>query len=86
MFRYRVRISSFENVSSRASANRASRSLRAMLSSVAAMPSSALGAVCSRVCLTSCWVSVEPPSCTEPAATLVSRARIVPCTSRPLWA
>ena len=47
--------------------------------------SSGVVAVCSRVCLTSCWVSVEPPSCTEPAATLRTRARSVPCTSRPLW-
>ena len=60
--------------------------LRALATNVAAERSCAVSAVCSSVCFTSCWVSVEPPSCTSPAATLVSRARIVPCTSRPLWA
>jgi hypothetical protein len=73
-----------EYSSSRARASRASRSLRPTLSSVAACRSSEVSAVCARVCLTSCWVSVEPPSCTEPAATLVASARSVPCTSTPL--
>ena len=54
-----------------------------MLSSVAASRSSAVAADWSRVCLTSCWVMVEPPSITAPASTLRSAARAVPSTSRP---
>jgi hypothetical protein len=54
-----------------------------MLSSVAASRSSGVAADCSRVCFTSCWVMVEPPSITDPASTLRSAARAVPSTSRP---
>ena len=39
----------------------------------------------SRLCLTSCWVMVEPPCSIWPDSTLESRARTVARASMPLW-
>ena len=54
-----------------------------MLDSVAACRSSAVVAAWSRVCFTSCWVMVEPPSITSPATRLRTSARAVPSRSTP---
>ena len=83
-FRYRCRISSLETRFSSSMASRISRSLRAVVCSVASIASFGVLAPSRSAIRTYCMVSVDAPWETPPACWFATKARATPLASTPL--